>query len=342
MNLTRRAMRMAGAVMVLAGVGATLPALSQGTAAGSTAKKQVNLAFFGYSAANAYTQAALLGVKDVAKKYGASVTVYTPTATATKQEAQVEDAATSGKFNGMVVYSVSGDAVVPGVKEAIAKGIKVVADFVAIGPTINAIKPQVKGLSGSVIAPIDETGTASGDLVVKACTGIDPCHVVYLTGTAKLPLTVDRTDHFMAVIKKHANIHIVGTITGGYTSSKGYAAGEDALSAHPTVNVIASPADQAIVGVEEAVKQAGDLKKVKLIGGGGTYQAIAGLKSGDWFGTVNYCPTREAERATRIDIQAVLGQKVKQPYVNSLTLCGAPLELTKSNVGSYKGEWTAG
>jgi ribose transport system substrate-binding protein len=242
----------------------------------------------------------------------------------------------------MVVYSVSGDAVVPGVKEAIAKGIKVVADFVAIGPTINAVKPQVKGLSGSVIVPIDETGTASGDLVVKACRGVNPCHVEYLTGTEKLPLTVDRTDHLMAVVKTHSNIQIVGTITGGYTSSKGYAAGEDTLSAHPTVNVIASPADQAIVGVAEAVGKAGDLKKIKLIGGGGTYQAIAGIKSGDWYGTVNYCPTSEAERATQIDIDAVLGVKVATPYVNSLTLCGAPVELTKTNVGSYKGEWTAG
>ena len=54
--------------------------------------------------------------------------------------------------------------------------------------------------------------------------------------------------------------------------------------------MIASSNDQAIVGVELAVKQHGDLGKIKLIGGGGTYQAVAGIKSGDWYGTVNYCP----------------------------------------------------
>ena len=324
-------------------VGATMLGVGPATAPGAGAATQpIHLAFFGYAAANAYTQAALKGVNEVASKYHATVHFYDPDMDATTQLAQVEDAATSGKYNGMVVYSVAGDTVVPGVKEALSNHIKVVADFVPLGPDQDTDAIQVPGLSGSVVVPIDVTGTAAGDLIVKACAGLDPCRVVYMPGDNTLPLEIDRTDHMLAVIKKDKDIDLVGMIQSGYASGTGYTAGEDALTAHPNVNVIASSNDQAIVGVELAVKQHGDLGKIKLIGGGGTYQAIAGIKSGDWFGTVNYCPTTEAAQATQILIDAMLGHPAKVNEVNSLTICGAPIELTKSDLGNYTGEWTAG
>jgi ribose transport system substrate-binding protein len=320
----------------------TAGAVTSNRIAESSGSGPIHIAFFGYAASNAYTQAALTGVESVAKKYGATVHFYDPNMNATTQAAQVEDAATSGSYNAMVVYSVAGETVVPGVKEALAKHIKVVADFVPIGNDIDTYKNQIAGLSGSVVVPIDETGTAAGDLIVKACAGLNPCRVVYMPGDNTLPLEIDRTNHMLAVIKSHKNVDLVGTIESGYASGTGYTAGENALTAHPNVNVIASSNDQAIVGVELAVKQHGDLGKIKLIGGGGTYQAIAGIKSGDWYGTVNYCPTSEAARATQILMDAMKGIAVADNQINSLTICGAPVELTKANVGSYKGEWSAG
>ncbi|HTW98130.1 MAG TPA: substrate-binding domain-containing protein, partial [Acidimicrobiales bacterium] len=157
---------LAAGVLAAGGLGLAVPSLASASqqvrtsAAHPAALKGIHLAFFGYAASNAYTQAAYSGVKEVAAKYGATVHFYDPNMSATTQAAQVEDAATSGQYNGMVVYSVSGDAVVPGVKEALAKGIKVVADFVPIGPSIDTFKNQVAGLSGSVVVPIDSTGTA--------------------------------------------------------------------------------------------------------------------------------------------------------------------------------------
>jgi ribose transport system substrate-binding protein len=336
---------LAGATLAGANALGATPALASprsSDASAASAGMPIHLAFFGYAAANAYTQAALAGVESVAKKYGATVHFYNPNMSATTQLAQVEDAATSGKYNGMVVYSVAGETVVPGVKEALARHIKAVADFVPIGTDIDTYKIQVPGLSGSVVVPIDVTGTAAGDLIVKACAGLDPCRVVYMPGDNTLPLEIDRTNHMLAVIKKHKDIDLVGMIQSGYESSTGYTAGENALTAHPNVNVIASSNDQAIVGVELAVKQHGELGKIKLIGGGGTYQAVAGIRSGDWFGTVNYCPTTEAARATQILIDAMRGHPVADNQINSLTICGAPIELTKSDLGNYKGQWSAG
>lgn len=313
------------------------------TGAGASSKPtQVKIAFFGYAAANAYTQAALTGVKKVAAQYGATVHFYDPNMNSTTQVAQVEDAASSGQYNAMVVYSVDGNAVVPGVREALNNGLKVVADFVPVGPDINTDAIQVKGISGSVVVPIDQTGTDAGNLIVQACQGINPCRVAYMPGDNTLPLEIDRTSHVMAVLSQHSNIKVVAEVQSGYASNTGEAAGQNVLTAHPNVNVIASSADQAIVGVALALKQHNLLGKVKLIGGGGTYQAIQGIKNGTWFGTVNYCPTSEAEAATKMVIEAVRGEPIGTNTIDSLTICGAPQDLTKANVGSYTGQWSAG
>jgi ribose transport system substrate-binding protein len=317
-------------------------AASSGSGGGSSGGKPVNIAFFGYASANAYTQAALTGVKKIAAQHGATVHFFDPNMNSTTQVSQIEDAATSGKYNAMVVYSVDGGAVVAAVREALQNGIKVSADFVPVGPNIDTTATQVKGIVGSAVVPIDQTGTDAGNLIVQACQGINPCRVAYLPGDNTLPLEIDRTNHVMAVVKQHPNIQVVATVQSGYASNTGETAGQNVLTAHPNVNVIASSNDQAIVGVALAVKQRNQLGKIKLIGGGGTYQAVAGIKNGTWFGTVNYCPTSEAEAATKMVINAVQGKPVGPAAINSLTICGAPQDLTKSNLGNYQGQWSAG
>ncbi len=334
----------AGAVAAaLAGGYVGLSSAAAGAATPHASSVKPKIAFFGYATANAYTQAALTGVKQVAAKAGGSVTFFDSNMSSTKQVAQIEDAVASGNYNALVVYSDDGNAVVPAVKQAIAKKLKVVADFVPIGPNIDTTKSQVPGLVGSSVIPISSTGTAAGDLIVKACAGIKKCQVVYMPGDNTLPLEIDRTNHMKTVVSKHKNIDLVATVEGGYTPDSGEAATENILSAHPDVNVIASSADQAIVGSVLALKAKGVKPgAVKLIGGGGTYEAVKGMKDGSWFGTVNYCPTTEAATATQMVVDSLQGKKIKINVVNSATICGAPQTLTKANVGSYKGQWSAG
>jgi ribose transport system substrate-binding protein len=344
MQKTRTRLAAVAAVMAAGLLAAACTGPSSSSTATSAASKttKVKIAFFGYAAANAYTQAALAGVNQVAHKYGATVHFYDPNMNSSTQVAQIEDAAAAGKYNAMVVYSVDGNAVVPAVKEALSDGIKVVDDFVPIGPDIDTTAIQIKGIVGTSVVPIDQTGTDAGNLIVQACQGINPCRIAYLPGDNALPLEIDRTNHVMAVLKQHPNIKVLAVVQSGYASNTGETAGEDVISAHSNLNVIASSNDQAIVGVALALKQHNLLGKVKLIGGGGTYQAITGIENGTWFGTVNYCPTSEAATATTMVIKAVRGEPIGQNLVNSLTICGAPQDLTKATVGSYTGQWSAG
>jgi len=339
--IRRRALGIGLATTVVVAAGCAAVSASASVKA-SAAKVAPKIAFFGYSSANAYTQAALTGVKQALKSSGGTVHFYDSNTSSTTQVSQIEDAVASGQYNGFVVYSDDGAAVVPAVKQAIAHKIKVAADFVPVGPSIDTAASQVPGLVGSSVVPIDQTGTDAGQLIAEACKGIKSCQVAYMPGDNTLPLEIDRTNHAMAVLKKYKNIKVVATVQGGYTSSTGEAATQNVLTAHPKVNVIAASGDQAIVGAALALKSKKLLGKVKLIGGGGTYQAIKGIKAGTWFGTVNYCPTSEAALATKMVVNALQHKPVGKTAVNSLTICGAPQQLTKKNVGSYKGEWSAG
>jgi ribose transport system substrate-binding protein len=68
------------------------------------------------------------------------------------------------------------------------------------------------------------------------------------------------------------------------------------------------------------VKKAGKTGKIKLIGNGGSCQAVAGVKSGAWFATYALPETTSGFKATQLAIQAGNGQKVPATFnVDTLT-----------------------
>jgi ABC-type sugar transport system substrate-binding protein len=79
------------------------------------------------------------------------------------------------------------------------------------------------------------------------------------------------------------------------------------------VNVIIG-SSQAIEGAQQAVKKAGKTGKIKLIGNGGSCQAVAGVKSGAWFATYALPETTSGFKATELAIQAGNGQKIPTSF----------------------------
>jgi ribose transport system substrate-binding protein len=311
------------------------------TAGGSTAgsKKQVRIAFSGFAAANSFTQATYAGIKAAAKQQGASVTFLDANFDATKQVALIQDAATSGRYDAILIHANNNVAIVPAVRQAIAAKLKVISVFVPIGPNLATIQPQVPGLTASVGMTPASTGVNTGKLIVSACGSINPCKVAYLPGNKTLPLEGQRTSGVMSVLKSHANIKVVSTQEGGYTADAGLKAAQNVIQAHSDINVIASD-DQAVRGAAIAVASAGLKRKVKLIGQGASRQAIAGIRNGTWYGSALYLPYSEGYKAAQIAIAAVNGKKYPK-VVNSYTLSKTPGAVSKVNVGSFKGEWTS-
>ena len=303
--------------------------------------KPVKVAFFGFAAANGFAQATWTGVQQAAKEFCAEAKFFDPNFDSAKQVAQIQDATTSGEFQAFVVQANDGNAVVPPIKEAIAAGITVVGEFTPIGTDYSSIEPQVEGMASYVGQSIVGNGEALAELGKMACAKVatKPCNVAYLQGFKSLPLDNARTDAVLNGLKADPDIAVVASPEGGYTQASGLKAAQDVLQAHPDVNVIIG-SSQAILGAEQAVKDAGLEGKVLLIGNGAPRQAVAAVKDGRWFAIFLDAEADAGAKATEIAIAAARGEKVPTS-VDTAKLLGSPLG-TKENIpAGFEGQWDA-
>jgi ribose transport system substrate-binding protein len=294
-----------------------------GSSSGSSGNSKVKkVAFFGFASANSFAQATWAGVQQAAKKNGAEAKFFDPNFDPQKQVSQIQDALTTQQYQLFVVQANDGNAVVPAIKQAISQGVTVVGEFTPVGTKYDTIQPQVPKMIFVGEAPVDN-GHKLGQLGIQACKGLNPCNLAYLQGFKALPLDNARTAAVMQTLKTASNVKVVASPEGGYTQASGLKATQDVLSAHPEVNVIIGSA-QAIEGAQQAVKSAGklpsspsDLKKpstIKLIGNGGSCQAVKADTAGQWFAAYVAAERSAGEKATELGIQAANGKKVPSAF----------------------------
>ena len=300
---------------------------------GGEGGKQVSkIAFFGFASANSFAQATFAGIKEQAAKQGAEVKFFDPNFDAATQVSQIQNAITTGEYQAFIVQANDGNAVVPPIREAIDEGITVVGEFTPIGPRYDTIQPQVPGLI-FVGEPPTENGRALGELGVQACKGMDPCRVAYLEGFKALPLDNARTEAVKTALQKAPNVKLVASLEGGYTEDSGLKAAQNVLQAQPDVDVMIG-SSQAIAGAEQAVEDAN--ADVKLIGNGGSRQAVKAVKEGRWFATYVSAEKSAGAKAAELAIAAAEGKQVPKAF--DTRKLQNPLG-TKENLGSFQGQY---
>ena len=303
-----------------------------GGGGGETAQEVKKIAFFGFAGANSFAQATFAGIKEQAAKEGVEVQFFDPNFDAATQVSQIQNAITTGEFQAFIVQANDGNAVVPPVREAIEEGITVVGEFTPIGTRYDTIEPQVDGLI-FVGEPPTENGTALGELGVQACEGMDTCEVAYLEGFKALPLDNARTEAATKALKAAPNVKLVASVEGGYTQDSGLKAAQNVLQAHPGVDVMIG-SSQAIAGAEQAAKDAG--AEVKLIGNGGSRQAVTAVKEGRWFASYVAAEKSAGAKAAELAIAAARGEKVPASF--DTRDLQDPMG-TKDNLGDFEGQY---
>lgn len=297
----------AAAVAVVAAVGA-----SAKTTAPAAPKKVTAIAFFGFAAANSFAQATWAGVQETAKKNHVQAKFFDPNFNPQTQVSQIQDAITTGRYQAFVIQANDGNAVIPAIKQALKAHIAVVAEFTPVGSNYATVKPPLPGMTFVGESPV-HNGTELGVLGIRACKGLNPCNVAYLEGFKSLPLDNARTAAVKKQLATAKNVKLVADLEGGYTQASGLKAAQDVLQAHPDVNVIIG-SSQAIEGAQQAVKSAGKLGKIKLIGNGGSCQAVKGVLSGAWFAAYVLPEKTSGAKAAQLAIDAANGKKVPASF----------------------------
>lgn len=284
------------------------------TASSSTgdkdAAKPVRVAVLMGATTNAYQAAALAAATDEATALGnVELTTYDAAFDPAKQVSQIEDVTSLGtsRFDAILLFPVDNNLPVDAVKAALAAGLEVgVADGV-LGPLLTTKDIQIDGVSVQVGPVWSSYGERLARLTAEACEGIDPCNVIFTKGLTNWAPEVQYRESFGTEIAKSPNVHVVAEPGDtGYSREGGLKVIGDAIQANPSADVIIA-ADQALLGAETALDDAGLLGKVKLVGVGGTKQGVDRINAGIWFGTVGQAPADEGKLGLEGVVTAVRG-----------------------------------
>ena len=295
------------------------------TGAGSGKSTGTSVAVLLASTQNAYNQAVLAGVEEVAKEAGVELKVLDGQFDSNVQLSQLENLQAS-QFDGVVVLPNDGVSLASAFP--LAGDLPVVTVTNPIGPDILAMQSQVEGVISTVGISPDLIGQTQAEDVVEYCADRDPCKVVQVVGFTTAPLDVAILAAYERVFGKHDNIEVVGTVEGEYDRDKALTAVSNVLQANPDVDVFLSNTDQQTSGIIVALEAAGvDPAERYVTGTGGTTEAIDGVRAGTWKSTYAAFPVQRGAAALTQLLNHLAGESVEES-VNADELGSVPAWIT--------------
>jgi ribose transport system substrate-binding protein len=336
----RRVALLSGALAVV------VAAVAFAASTGSAASKDYKIAVFYYNP-SPYGIAQLKGAQRGAKTLGVSVTGFNPNNDPHLQQTQMQDAITTGKYQGMLVAALDGHALYPTIKQAIAKGIKVATVDYTLGlPQQQVNLVATPGLVTTVGQPIGNEWKGLITTIKRACAAKvgagKPCNVAFLPGLSNYPTDVIRVNAMKKAFKT-GPIKFTLMPPGMYDQATSQKVTLDFFQAKPKVDVLATFGDQQAVGAEVAFKQLGitPAKDLLIIGYGASKEGVARVRSGKWFATLGLYPAGEMEVALQHVVNALNGKKAPNP-IDVMKTPGHPLVVDKAYLKknpSFKGDW---
>jgi ribose transport system substrate-binding protein len=326
----------------LASVALALAGCSSGgtTSAGSTSgNKTLQIAYLSFAVANSYDAPMLAAAQAEAADSNAKLTVFDANNDPQAQFTQLQNAITSGTYQGIITQPILGTGLTSLVSQAISKGIKVVNIDQILGANLSTDKPQVKGLSANVTFVPTTIGKQLGEQVVAACAAknLNPCNVGYLYDIKASSLDVAINKAFVAATQGTPSIKIVAEGQDFFTPSGGLTAVQNMLQSDPQINLIAG-SDQGLEGAVQALSAAKKTGTVALVGFGASAAGVAGVESGAWFSEVAQMPASEGRLGVKALVEAIRTGKDSGAIDPVATLPDNGV-INKGNAKGFTSEW---
>ncbi|HEX4089838.1 MAG TPA: sugar ABC transporter substrate-binding protein [Trebonia sp.] len=281
-------------------------------ATSSAPPKAANIAYLSFAVDNSYDAPMLAAAQAVASADGGTLKVFDANNNPQTQFNQLQTVINSGQYNGIITQPIEASGLVSLVKQAIAKGIKVVNMDQILGSSLSTSAPQVPGLSANVTFVPTTIGTQLGQQVVAACASkkLSPCKVGYLFDIKASSLDTAINGAFTAAIKG-SPVQVVTSGQSFFTPTIGLTAVETMLQANPSLNLIVG-SDQGIEGAMTALSTTDKsfASKLLLVGYGASAAAVAGIQSGAVYSDVAQAPSAEGTDAVKALVAAIQTGKV--------------------------------
>jgi galactofuranose transport system substrate-binding protein len=347
---TSSAIARAFALAIICAIGVSADSINAGAAEMSAAakavvdydkaftspKKKYRIAYLTECVDNPYCLARLEGLKDAAKKYGFEFKIFDANFSPATQAKVVENAVTEG-FEG---YLFGPAAAQPG-----------------CGLYNRLLKPTGKPIVSIDIAMCGDPDYTPGlaatltmqgpyhfdnmlDNAFASCKG--DCKVAAVGGFVGSDLFTYWENAIKKAAAKYPNVKVVVDEPANFDPRIALKKIQDALLAHPDINIVISSWDDMSRGVEQAVIAAGKTpgKDINIFSGGATKVGVEKVKSGKWASTMAYLPYQEAYYGAVALIMALDGKPINahidEALLPEIINTTGTVFINKANVDKYK------
>lgn len=254
------------------------------------------------------------GAQQAAKEAGCELTISNANNDSSKQNSDIENFVTQG-VTGVIVVAIDVNGVLPAVKAARDKGIKVVA--------IDA-KLEEGSVETFVGVDNEKAGAEAAQWLVDK--GLVKGKKYGVVDAKNSFIQNQREDSFRKAIDA-AGATYTQSVSGDNVQEKAATAAQNLVTAQPGLDFIYTTGEPATVGAVSAIDASG---KTKIVGWDLTREVIAGIDSGSVTAVVQQDPKTEGVEAVK-ELKSILGGAAPKGFID------VPITIvTKENVEPYR------
>lgn len=208
-----------------------------------------------------FFEAAHKGAKEAAKQLGDVEIIYTgPTTTTAEGQIEVINALIAQKVDAIAVSANDQDALVPILKKAAKRGIKVISWDSGVAPAgrIIHLNPSSNALIGEMNIKLADiavraTGSSRGDIAILSATPTSTNQNIWIVEMKK-------------VLPKYSNLTLKAVVYGDDLADKSYREAVALIKKYPNLKSIVAPTTVGILAAAQAVKDQGKVGKIYVTG----------------------------------------------------------------------------
>jgi len=243
-------------------------------AAFSTAAQaaDIKIALVVKSLGNGFFEAANKGAEEAAKEIGGVKIIYTgPTTTTAEGQIEVINSLIAQGVDAIAISANDPDAVIPALKKAAQRGIKVISWDSGVAPAgrIMHLNPSSNELIGKMCLKLaaDHLPGGKGDFAILSATTTSTNQNIWIAEMKKQ-------------LKDFPGLNLATTVYGDDLADKSYREAQGLLTSQPNVKVIVAPTTVGVLAASQAVKDAGKIGQVYVTGLGLPSEMAGAIKSG--------------------------------------------------------------
>jgi len=250
---------------------------------------------------NGFFDAANKGANEAAKEIGGVNIIYTgPTTPTAEGQIEIVNALIAQKVDAIAISANDPDALVPTLKKAMQRGIKVISwdSGVAKDGRLVHLNPSSNALIGETCVQL------AADVVGK-----EPAEVAILSATPTAANQNTWIEEMKKVWPKFSNLKLVATVYGDDLADKSYRETQALLKQYPNLKVIIAPTSVGIVAAAKEVEDAGLIGKVYVTGLGLPSELAGHVEKGTVKSFAIWNPIDLGYSAAYLAVDLVKGEK---------------------------------